>query len=388
MTPGFQRKIAAGEPILAVGLMSGTSADGIDAAVVEIRPGDRPRLRLLAFESTSYNEEIRRKLFECFEDRATVRQVCLLNAAVGEAFADAALRALSGAGIAPDRLDFAASHGQTVWHEPEPEPPLSVRATFQIGEAARLAERLQVHVVRDFRQQDLALNGQGAPLVPYADFVLFAAGDEARAVQNLGGMGNVTYLPRGGDLEAVVAFDTGPANALIDAAVRLDTEGAESYDQDGQLAASAAPDERLLQELLAHPYFDRPPPRSTGRELFGEAMVRGLWERGHRGAPLISTLTEFTVRSVADSYRRWLGPVSAVILGGGGVRNAELVRRLEHALAPAQVRRHEDFGIDSDAKEALAFALLGYETLSGRPSNVPSATGARRPAILGKICLP
>ncbi len=284
--------------------------------------------------------------------------------------------------MSPQPVAFAASHGQTAWHDP------AAGATLQIGEGARIAVRLGIPVVCDFRQQDMALGGQGAPLVPYLDHLLLSHPVENRAVQNLGGIGNVTYLPAGAGADAVIAFDTGPGNALIDAATALVTGGQQDFDRDGLLAASAPPDPALLAELLSLPYFHMPPPRSTGRELFGAGRVRELWERRHRGPALVSTLTQLTVESIAAAYREWLGPVDTVILGGGGARNPELVRRLAAALSPARVLASDEVGLNADAKEAVAFAVMGYQTLRGRPSNVPAATGARRAAIQGKICLP
>lgn len=376
-------------PMVGLGLMSGTSADGIDAAAVRLWTEDGClRWEALAFETSPYPPEVRDQLALCFADQLTVSGICRLNARLGELFADAAQCLARSAGC---KVDFAASHGQTVWHEPAPPQVGACGAgasTLQIGEGARIAERLGVPVVCDFRQQDMALGGQGAPLVPYVDHLLFGGGATSRAVQNLGGIANVTYLPAGGSEESVVAFDSGPANVLIDEAARLVSCGALECDRDGLLAAAGEVDVRLLSELMAEPYILRPPPKSTGRELFSACRVRALWDAGHRGPALVSTLTQFTVDSIALAYREWLGPVDEVIVGGGGARNPELVRRLVAALSPVPVRFHEEFGINSDAKEAIAFAVLGYRTLHGQPSNLPSATGASRAAILGKICRP
>jgi anhydro-N-acetylmuramic acid kinase len=409
--------IGSGGAVLAIGLMSGTSADGIDAALVALGEQDgRVRVELRAFETTPYPEEVRQALFRCFDDVATVSEVCVLNARVGEVFADAAERVLRAAGVSAGDLSFVASHGQTVWHQVCPPcPPIlggsgpdgaqvkisappshhstpnaqrPTPSTLQIGEAARIAERLRVPVVSDFRQQDIAAGGQGAPLVPYLDFLLLSDLEENRAVQNLGGIGNVTYLRAGGTADDVIGFDTGPANAMIDAAAVLASDGRLTCDLDGRLAQGGEVDAALLAELMSEPYLLQAPPKSTGRELFSARRVQALWDRGFRGASLVSTLTQFTVETVADAYRRWLGPVDAVVLGGGGARNPELVRRLREKLAPARVLFNEDFGLNSDAKEAIAFAVFGYETLRGRPSNVPSATGAARSVIQGKVCRP
>jgi len=385
--------LSSGERVMAVGLMSGTSADGIDMAVAELWQEDgRTRLRLHTDAGVQpYTPEARELLFRCFDDRATARELCLLNALLGELAADAVETALRVSGVEPGELAFVATHGQTVWHQPEPVrcgDREGVRGTLQLGEAARIAVRLGVPVVSDFRQQDFALGGQGAPLVPYFDHLLLSDPLENRAVQNLGGIGNVTYLAAGGSLDEVTAFDTGPANALIDRAAVLVSGGALTCDLDGRLAAAAPSDPELLAALMAEPYLALPPPKSTGRELFSARRVDELWERGHRGESLVSTLTDYTVATIAQAYRNWLGPVGTVILSGGGARNEEMVRRLASALAPARVRQLEDFGLAGDAKEALAFALLGYETLQGVASNVPAATGARRSAVQGKICWP
>lgn len=378
-------RIQAGERITAIGLISGTSADGIDTAAVDLwRDGERLRVELRAFETVSYTNVVRAALFRCFSNEATVREVCLLNAVIGEAFAQAAWQVAEAVG-GVERISFVASHGQTVWHEPYGEP---LPATLQIGEPARIAEELGVPVVGDFRQQDLALGGQGAPLVPYLDYLLFADPQENRAIQNLGGIGNVTYLRAGGSLAQIIAFDTGPANALIDRAAELLSGGVLTYDRNGALATSAPVDEALLQTLMEDPYLEVAPPKSTGRELYSAHRVDELWSQGYQDASLISTLTQFTAETVAHAYHHWLGAVDTVVLGGGGSRNPELVRRLRALLSPATVRVHEDFGLNGDAKEAMAFAVMGYETLRGVPSNVPSATGARRPAILGKVCWP
>jgi anhydro-N-acetylmuramic acid kinase len=295
-------------PVVGIGMISGTSADGIDAAAVELSEEDgRLRARVLAFESLPYPDTVRDALFRCFADQATTSELCVLNARIGELFADAAERVAARAG----KPAFVASHGQTVWHQP---PAAGLEAggygTLQLGEAARIATRLGVPVVSDFRQQDMALGGQGAPLVPYLDHLLLSDPHRNRAVQNLGGIGNVTYLRAGGTLDDVIAFDTGPANALIDAAAVLVSGGALRCDEDGRLAASAPVDAGLLERLLREPYLALPPPKSTGRELFSAALVQSLWDEGHRGPGLVSTLTQYTVETVAGQYARWLGSLT------------------------------------------------------------------------------
>jgi anhydro-N-acetylmuramic acid kinase len=250
-------------------------------------------------------------------------------------------------------------------------------------------------VVADFRAADMALGGQGAPLVPFADYALFASKRETRVVQNLGGIANLTFLTAGGTSADVLAFDTGPGNILLDALTRRVTDGAQAYDADGALAARGTICEPLLAEFLAHPYFAAPPPKSTGREIFGEAFAAQFFRAARRRKcspeDTLATATALTAETIARAYRDWLlprRPIQTVILGGGGVHNRTLTRLLAARLAPAHLTTHAAFGLPDDAKEAVAFALLAYETLHGRPSNVPSATGARGPAILGKIVLP
>lgn len=375
----------------AIGLMSGTSADGIDAALVALwEEGGRLRVRLERFLTMPYPPEARALLFEAFADRTTVSGVCRLNALLGELFAEAALEVARQAGAAMGDVRFIASHGQTVWHAPDPVSLAGreVRATLQLGEPCVIAERTGRQVVADFRPRDVAAGGEGAPLVPYVDYLLFADAERARAVQNVGGIGNVTYLPAGAGPEAIVAFDTGPGNLLIDAAVTRLTGGEERQDTDGALARAGRADVAVLRELLAHPYFRRAPPKSTGRELFGATFLDEIWPKFSSPADLVATLTEFTAASIERSYQEWLTPrgrVDEVILGGGGARNPALVEALRCRLAPAVLRMPEAFGIGADAKEAIAFAVLGYETLRGRASNVPEATGARHPVVLGKL---
>lgn len=376
-------------PILAVGLMSGTSVDGIDAALVTIPLGEPGGVRLRAFETVAYPTELREEILAlCHLGVGGVDRVCVLNVAIAECFAAAALAVMAAGGVRPEEVGFIASHGQTVWHQPEPVPcgGVPARGTLQLGEPAVIAERTGATVVANFRPRDMAAGGQGAPLAPFVDFLLFSAPDVTRAVQNLGGIGNVAFLRAGGAAGDVIAFDTGPGNMLLDAAARRVTDGRQAADLDGRLARAGQVLPELLAELLADPYLAQPPPKSTGREKYGEPFVAALWDRGFRGPDLLATLTAFTAETVALGYRRWLpAAVDEVILGGGGAYNPVLVERIAAALAPARLRRHADFGIPDDAKEALAFALLGYETLRNRPANLPSATGAARPLVLGSI---
>jgi anhydro-N-acetylmuramic acid kinase len=375
-------------PLRVIGLMSGTSLDGIDAALVEF-DGEPATLawRLAGFVSVPYAAEQRRAIHDGIV-AGTAPALCRLHAVLGEWLAAAALEACTAAGVAPADVDLIGSHGQTIWHEP---PAPGVRgATLQLGDPATIAERTGIPVVSDFRTRDVAAGGEGAPLVPWVDRLLFSLPDRRRALQNIGGIGNVTWLPRRGDATPLLAFDTGPGNALIDAAAELASSGAETFDRDGERAARGRVDDALLDELLAHPFFARTPPRSTGREVFGRPYVEELVRR--RGVAdaagwddLIATLTALTARTIGDAYRRWLlprGVEEAVVTGGGG-RNPTLRRMIQRELPELPVLEGEVLGLDPDAKEAVAFAALAWAHVRGLAGNVPEATGAAAGRVLG-----
>lgn len=371
--------------MLVMGLISGTSLDAIDAALVAIDVVDQQYvLDLRAFAMVPFDAALRQRARQLMPPYSgSTVAVCETHVLLGEAFAAAAHQLAAQAGVPLSTVDLIASHGQTVYHQVAPGAP---RSTLQLGAPAVIAERTGCTVVADFRLRDMAAGGEGAPLVPYLDWLLFADPGCARAVQNIGGIGNVTYLPAHG---GYLAFDTGPGNVLIDEAVRLLTNGAQSYDRDGRLAAAGCVDEALLQEWLAHPFFQAAPPKSTGREQWGPEQARRYLEqaraRGCTAADAIATLTALTARSIADAYRRFLGAVDEVLLCGGGARNPTLVRMIAAALPTARVRCVDELGLNADAKEALAFALLGYATLHGWPANLPAATGASHPVVLGSL---
>jgi anhydro-N-acetylmuramic acid kinase len=373
-----------------IGLMSGTSTDGMDAALVEIH-GAPPHLsvELRAFSCVPFDPGQRARVFSLF-DPATgvVDDICRMNFSIGEWFASAALQVIDKAGLAPTDVDLIGSHGQTIYHAVDPASP--VKSTLQIGEAAVIAARTGITTVADFRVADVAAGGQGAPLISYVDWLLLRSPTLVRAVQNIGGIANVTYLPASDDPQGVRAFDTGPGNMLIDDAARRATAGAQTYDHDGELAARGKVDASLLAEWMAHPYLAEPPPKTTGREQFGVHFAARAWaqaqHRGLRGEDIVATLTALTAASIADAYRRFLSRMpDEVILGGGGASNPTLVGMLRQRLGQIAVLRHEVLGLSSDAKEAIAFALLAYETIHGRPGNLPACTGARSQAVLGKI---
>ena len=372
--------------MIVVGLMSGTSVDGIDAAVVDItEQADALAIKLLGYAESSIDESLRQRIHTLFNpERSRVDEVCEINVLLGEAFAGAAAFALRRANV---RADLIASHGQTVWHEVSPG---HTRSTLQLGEPSVIAERLGVTTVADFRPRDIAAGGQGAPLASWGDALLFGHDTLCRAVQNIGGIGNVTWVPPGGQWQAMLAFDTGPGNALIDHATWRLTGGMQRYDADGAMAASGRVDDGLLSELLDQAYFRAQPPKSTGRELFGaqfvDPFIDRAQQRGLSSADVVATLTAFTAHSIADQYRRFLpGRPDEVIVGGGGSRNPTLMRLLSELLDPAQIRLHEDFGLPSLGREAIYFALMGHEALHGRANTIPSCTGASHPVVMGKL---
>ena len=371
--------------------MSGTSADGIDAVVVRIgRNGSGLPARVLAHVHRPFASPLRRQILKV-SSKGSVAEICELNFLLGKHFASTALSAIRKAKVRPQRIVAIGSHGQTIHHLPYARTP----STLQIGEPSVIAELTGIPVIADFRVRDMAAGGQGAPLVPYADWALFTHPRRPRIIQNIGGIANLTFLPPGADRSEVLAFDTGPGNMVIDAIVSAHSRGKFTFDRGGQLAARGTVSDKLLTELMRHPFLKRLPPKTTGREEFGEAFARQLLTRARslRIQDLVATVTAFTAATIYESYRRFIFPTLQpneraglqVILGGGGAKNPVLRRFLAEKIQPAELLSHEDFGIANSAKEALAFAMLAYETSFHRAGNMPSATGARRAVILGKI---
>lgn len=411
--------------------MSGTSADGIDACLVEISGnGIYTKTNILAFETYPYDKTTRLAILEaCNPETASVDKICQINFYLGKLFAYAAKSIANKVRIPLPDIDLIGSHGQTICHlpnqaatgKPEVRSQKSevrsnesksslintegferetsylpfVRSTLQIGEPSVIAQETGVTTVADFRPRDIAAGGQGAPLVPYADYILFRDKEKGRALQNVGGIANVTFLPPDCSIPDVIAFDTGPGNMVIDRITELITHNAFHFDDGGKLAARGKVDARLLATLLAHPYLSKPPPKTTGREEFGMPFAENLYKDAIHAhieeLDILATVTAFTAHTIADSYKQWIFPghhLSEVVLSGGGSYNDTLIKFLRHYLPPSvKIDSVNKFGIAPNAKEALAFAILANETISGNPNNVPGVTGAREAVVMGKILL-
>jgi len=384
------------KPMLVLGMMSGTSADGIDAALARIS-GAPPNLnaKLLGHTSVKFPSAVREEILRVAEQLPiTAGALSQLNFRLGELFADAVLAACRKFRIPQKKIELIGSHGQTIFHQGKPVSYLGrpTASTLQIGEPAIIAAHTGITTVGDFRPADIALGGQGAPLVPYADYLLYRHKKFGRVSLNLGGIANITVLPRAAKPQQVLAFDTGPANMLIDALVSHFTRGRLRFDENAQLASEGRSVPALLDDLLRDPYLKLPPPKSTGREYYGNSYLKKLLALGrrYRAKPndLIRAATIFTALSVVDALNRFVLPktkIHQLIVSGGGAHNPLILAQLSAALPGVEVQPSGRLGIPEDAKEAFAFALLAYETFHQRPANLPSATGARGPAILGKI---
>lgn len=376
---------------LVVGLMSGTSADGVDAVLTKITgAGLDTKVEQLGFYFQPFESTARQRILEVAGGSfGGAREVCLLGVYLGKCYADAVRELLRQTGT--EKVDLIGTHGQTVWHAPEQTPYLggTVRGTLQIGDPSYLAEEFGCPVVSDFRVRDMAAGGLGAPLVPYTEFILYRREDADVALQNIGGIGNVTLLPAGCRLDEVTAFDTGPGNMVMDALVTRMTAGKLSYDDGGRLAASGRVIPELLGWMLTDPYLEKKPPKTTGREYYGEGYVRALLARGdYPVVDVLATATAFTAESIALSLRRFAKRMPEIlVVGGGGSRNPTLLRRLQEALPECRVQTQEDLGFSSDAKEAAAFAILANEAVFGLCNNAPSATGADHGVVMGRVNL-
>lgn len=384
-----------------VGMMSGTSVDGVDAALVEISGTDsEPKVKLLAFENKPYPPQVREKIFSLFTPaNATVDKVGYMNFLLGEIYAKSALSVIEKAGMKLEEIDVIGSHGQTIWHAPIPESPdgIPVAYTVQIGEGSVIAERTGILTVSDFRVADMAAGGQGAPLVPFSEYLLYRREKETILLQNIGGIGNMTVMPAGAKPRDVFAFDTGPGNMIIDAVISAVTGGEKTYDAGGETAAKGRVCNALLDILKEEPYYRQPLPKTTGREHFGvqytEKILSWWKENPIPVEDLLATVTDLTAYSIADAYERYVLPkyrASEIIVGGGGSYNATLLRFMKERFAPhgVAVRTQEDLGLSSDAKEAVAFALMADCCMRGKANTLSSVTGAEHPAVMGKISQP
>ncbi|UCZ52977.1 anhydro-N-acetylmuramic acid kinase [Bacillus shivajii] len=392
MTFDFQFPLKK-ERVLAVGLMSGTSVDGVDAALVEIEgSADNTKVNLLKFETLEYDEDLKQRILQlCKPETSSVDEICEMNVLLGEKMADAAKKVVSNSEKSMDEIDFISSHGQTIYHMPEKY------ATLQIGELAVIANRTGCLTVGDFRPNDLAAGGQGAPLVPFVDQILFKDEHKGRVLINIGGISNLTVLPANASNtdQTIYAFDIGPGNVLIDEMVRIGTNGKLDYDESGKIGARGTVHESWLNEIIASdPFISRPYPKSTGRELYTRTYAKELYNAGiKRNYPfedIVATITYYTVIAIVSTVKEQIDPdykIDEVFVGGGGVHNAFLMGSLQKELSrPVQSMERIDFS--SDAKEAIAFAILGNEFLRNQPNTLPSATGADKPTVMGKLTFP
>ncbi len=389
-----------------IGIMSGTSLDGVDAVLTRIRTrpdGSIDEAHLVDMASIPYSAELRSMLLGISSpDKARIDDLVYAHFGLSEWYAALVVRLLANAGFAAGRVDAICLHGQTVWHAPAgrdfPAPgggSIQVKGTLQIGSGATLRERTGIPVIFDFRSRDMASGGEGAPLAPYADALLFGSPTRGRIVQNIGGIGNATVIPAGSMREGIFAFDTGPGNMIIDELVRRKTKGAEHYDEGGRRGKLGRADEDFVASLMADPFFSRQPPKSTGREVYSSAFVsRFIDEARLRGLSFedaVATATAFTAESITRSYSDFIYPktrINDVVIGGGGALNACLMEMIRSRLPSGiSLMSTADLGIPEQAREAIAFAVLGHEALMGRPGNLPAVTGASQDVILGNITL-
>jgi anhydro-N-acetylmuramic acid kinase len=376
--------------------MSGTSADAIDVALARIS-GAQPRLnaKLLNHTAINFPPQLRKEILRVAEQQPiSAANLSQLNFRLGEVFAEAALTACRRFRVSPKKIALIGSHGQTIFHQGQPVPYFgrNIASTLQIGEPAIIAARTGITTIADFRPADIAQGGQGAPLVPYADYLLYRHEKIGRVSLNLGGIANITVIPANAKPSQVLAFDTGPANMLIDALVAHFTHNRQRYDKGARLAQQGRSIPALVDELMHDPYLKLAPPKSTGREYYGRTYLQKLLAAGgrHKANPndLVRAATVFTSLSIVDALNRFVLPktkIHQLVVSGGGARNPLIMGQISAALPRIQIVPSSQLGVLEDAKEAFAFAILAYETFHGRPSNLPSATGARRPAILGKI---
>lgn len=379
---------------LVIGLMGGTSADGVDAALVQIDGyGSETKVKQMGYVSIPFEDAVRERILQIAQgDFGGSRELARMNALLGQLYMEACTRLCRVAGIPFEKVDLIGSHGQTVYHQPQKERYLGreVATTYQIGDVSILCEKIGAPVVSDFRVRDMAAGGQGAPLVPYTEYLLYRKKDEDVALQNIGGMGNVTFLPGGGQMSQLIAFDTGPGNVLIDAVVADMTDGKVRYDDGGRMAAEGHVSKELLRWLMDDGYLRQAPPKTTGREKYDLSYQQKLYQKanslGVMEYDLLATVTRYTAETIAYALRNHLPRLpQTLVLGGGGSYNQTLVSQIRELLPEVQVVCNEELGWNGDAKEAVAFAILANETIHGQCNNAPAATGALHPVIMGKI---
>ena len=379
---------------LVIGLMGGTSADGVDAALVQIDGyGSETKVKQMGYVSIPFEDAVRERILKISQgDFGGSRELARMNALLGQLYMEACTRLCHVAGIPFEKVDLIGSHGQTVYHQPQKERYLGreVATTYQLGDVSILCEEIGAPVVSDFRVRDMAAGGQGAPLVPYTEYLLYRKKDEDVALQNIGGMGNVTFLPGGGQMSQLIAFDTGPGNVLIDAVVAKISDGKVRYDDGGRMAAEGHVSKELLRWLMDDGYLRQAPPKTTGREKYDLSYQQKLYQKanslGVMEYDLLATVTRYTAETIAYALRNHLPRLpQTLVLGGGGSYNQTLVSQIRELLPEVQVVCNEELGWNGDAKEAVAFAILANETIHGQCNNAPAATGALHPVIMGKI---
>lgn len=380
--------------MLVVGLMSGTSIDGIDAALVEITEDSSQKLsvNLINFINKPYDKIMRNKILECCDPKTgTVDKICNLNFELGELFAQAVKDVTEEMGMNTKDIDLIGSHGQTIYHNVA-ENHIS---SLQVGEAAIIAERTGTITISNFRARDIAAGGQGAPLVPYFDYIMFKSDKYDRVLQNIGGIGNYTYLSKNAKVEDITGTDTGPGNMLIDGVMQILTRGEKSYDDKGEMAKKGKVSQELLNELKKHPFLNKKAPKTTGREMFGLNYAREIVEKAKelnmKDEDIVATVTNFTSFTIIDAYRKFIdGNIDQIIISGGGSYNSTLIDMIKEYVyrvfsSKVRVLTFEELGLSSDAKEATAFAVLAYQSFKGRKNNVPQITGAKKQVVLGDI---
>lgn len=371
--------------------MSGTSLDGIDVAIIDMTgSGFRAKINVLTSHSVPYPKSVREALLAISNTSTQTGDISRLNFLLGELYAEALEETAERASIPLQTIKLIGCHGQTIFHEGQGCQYLGKRvsSTLQIGESSVISERTGIDVISNFRERDMAAGGKGAPLVPYLDYMLMRHRGRGRVAVNIGGIANLTAIPSNTSTERVIAFDSGPGNMLIDQLVARITSGRQCYDRDGVMAAAGTPDPKLLAKLLRDKYFRAKPPKTAGREQYGPELVSKLLDTELSSEDLIATATALTAESIALGVRNFVLPemrVDEVFVSGGGVHNPTLMKMLRKALDPIPVMESTEVGLDVDAKEAIAFAVMAYETAHSRPSNLPAATGARKPVILGKM---